>query len=70
MADAMQAGGNSRLLSSVKSVKFFLQFQQARCNAAKGVRVSAGGTVEHQLGKVCCEVYERDAAMLMRVNRS
>lgn len=47
-----QASGNSRLLTQIKSVKFYLQFQQARLNAAKGVQVGPAGTVEHQLGKV------------------
>ena len=47
-----QASGNSRLLTQIKSVKFYLQFQQARLNAAKGIQVGAAGTVEHQLGKV------------------
>lgn len=48
----LSGGGNTRLLATVKSVKFFLAFQMARINAAHGVPVGVADTVEHQLGKV------------------
>lgn len=43
---------SSALLAKLKGTKFFLQFQIARVNTAKGVSLGAADTVAHQLGKV------------------
>ncbi|KAG5653887.1 hypothetical protein H0H81_009710 [Sphagnurus paluster] len=55
------------LLNKLKGPKFFLQFQIARINQATGVAVKAGGTVEHQLGKVLKNAPGAKAAELAQV---
>lgn len=40
------------MLGKLKGAKFFLQFQIARVQTAKGVKLGVADTVEHQLGKV------------------
>ncbi|KDR71430.1 hypothetical protein GALMADRAFT_253743 [Galerina marginata CBS 339.88] len=56
-----QTSGSS-ILNKLKGPKFFLQFQIARANQALGKKVSAAGTVEHQLGKVLKNVPGATAA--------
>ncbi|KAF7306780.1 hypothetical protein MIND_00469700 [Mycena indigotica] len=54
---AVEAGvrsqpNSSALLARLKGPKFFIQFQIARVQTAKGVALGVADTVEHQLGKV------------------
>ncbi|KAF8598522.1 hypothetical protein BDV93DRAFT_478414 [Ceratobasidium sp. AG-I] len=52
---AMEAGvrsTGSSVLGKLKGAKFFIQFQIARVQTAKGVKLGVADTVEHQLGKV------------------
>ncbi|KAF9558777.1 hypothetical protein CPC08DRAFT_709362 [Agrocybe pediades] len=64
----VRSNGGGSILNKVKSAKFFLQFQIARVNAAKGVPVSAGDTVEHQLEKVLKNAVGATASEIAQVN--
>ncbi|KAF5336617.1 hypothetical protein D9611_006672 [Ephemerocybe angulata] len=59
---------NSALLTSVKSVKFFIQYQMARVRTAQGEKLGAADTVEHQLGKVTKNAIKATAAEIAQVN--
>jgi len=58
----------SAFLGKLKSPKFFLQFQIARVNQAKGVKVGVADTVAHQLGKVTKNSAGATAAELAALN--
>ncbi|CCA74275.1 hypothetical protein PIIN_08228 [Serendipita indica DSM 11827] len=61
-------GGGGSLLTQVKSVKFFLQFQIARVKTAKGQTLSVADTVSHQQGKVVKNAIGATAAEIAQVN--
>ncbi|KAK7439808.1 hypothetical protein VKT23_017384 [Stygiomarasmius scandens] len=70
---AVEAGVRSQsnsgaLLNQLKGPKFFLQFQIARVNEARGVQVGVADTVEHQLGKVIKNAGGASQAEIAQVN--
>ncbi|KAJ6604503.1 hypothetical protein DFH09DRAFT_1300717 [Mycena vulgaris] len=69
---ALEAGvrsqpGSSALLAKLKGPKFFLQFQIARVQTAKGVTLGVADTVEHQLGKVTKNAVGASASEIAQV---
>ncbi|KAJ7293427.1 hypothetical protein C8J57DRAFT_1269023 [Mycena rebaudengoi] len=70
---ALEAGTRSQpnsaaLLAKLKVPKFFLQFQIARVQTAKGVKLGVADTVEHQLEKVTKNAAGSPAAEIAQVN--
>ncbi|KAJ7076557.1 hypothetical protein B0H15DRAFT_863688 [Mycena belliarum] len=70
---ALEAGVRSQpnskaLLAKLKGPKFFLQFQIARVQTAKGVSLGVADTVEHQLGKVTKNAVGASASEIAQVN--
>jgi hypothetical protein len=70
---AVEAGlrsqpNSSALLAKLKGAKFFLQFQIARVNTAKGVKLGVADTVDHQVGKVIKNAVGASAAEKAAVN--
>ncbi|KAF9476852.1 hypothetical protein BDN70DRAFT_881905 [Pholiota conissans] len=64
----VRSNGGGSILNSVKSVKFFLQFQIARVKTAQGAKLAVADTVEHQLGKVTKNAVGASASEIAQVN--